>query len=575
MCCRECIRESHETHVYKLPSGSLVERQRQGLSDNAQQLQSLFSSLQERRRTLSENLHSCEAELAKALQNIRHLEGQVKEALQQRRIQMLDEVKVFRDQQRESHEARRASLASQLLTRWRAIDFLEKVLARGTNCEVLLLTGYISAQRLLGKDVLASKVAELALCAALRPKQIPVKWSGDVAAAAHEISQMAAVSTQGRHAVEASPLQVGESQMEEVSEPTQAAETFESHERQIVSLQDAVPAPPAPAPQPICLSQALEPRQAVTSVGPREKLVHYLKSDQEIRESGLGELRAVLGLEGDALGCFRSPCGMAVDSSRLYVADTLNHRIQIFDKLTLEALGVLRLPSSGDGPSSLSDPSGMCCVEVKGMTILVVVEYTLDRVLRIELGQLPQAAAVRELAPGTFYGPFGAGISQGRVVIADSCNHRCLVLTLNGQILFEFGTRGQGRGQFDYPECLAAFADGHVAVSDKDNHRIQVFDANGSFQHLIPRDWAPESEGHLGPGRLRAGVLRGPMGMCVDARDRLFVCDCGSDRVQIFSRQGDFLWSSCSATWIFRSPTAMAADQHSLYVASDHCVQIF
>ena len=168
MCCRECIRESHETHVYKLPSGSLVERQRQGLSDNAQQLQSLFSSLQERRRTLSENLHSCEAELAKALQNIRHLEGQVKEALQQRRIQMLDEVKVFRDQQRESHEARRASLASQLLTRpggwssmldqfssnvvltncaqsrWRAIDFLEKVLARGTNCEVLLLTGCLT-----------------------------------------------------------------------------------------------------------------------------------------------------------------------------------------------------------------------------------------------------------------------------------------------------------------------------------------------------------------------------------------------------------------------------------------------
>ena len=117
MCCRECIRESHETHVYKLPSGSLVERQRQGLSENAQQLQGLFFSLQERRKTLSENLHGCEAELAKALQNIRHLEGQVKEALQQRRIEMLDEVKAFRDQQRESHEARRASLASQLLTR--------------------------------------------------------------------------------------------------------------------------------------------------------------------------------------------------------------------------------------------------------------------------------------------------------------------------------------------------------------------------------------------------------------------------------------------------------------------------
>jgi hypothetical protein len=41
----------------------------------------------------------------------------------------------------------------------------------------------------------------------------------------------------------------------------------------------------------------------------------------------------VLGLEGDELGCFRSPCGMAIDSSRLFVADTLNCRIQVFSTL--------------------------------------------------------------------------------------------------------------------------------------------------------------------------------------------------------------------------------------------------
>ena len=44
-----------------------------------------------------------------------------------------------------------------------------------------------------------------------------------------------------------------------------------------------------------------------------------------------------------------------------------------------------------------------------------------------------------------------------------------------------------------------------------------------------------------------------------------------------FSR-GDFLWSSPAqpeGLW-FRSPTAMAADDQGLvYVASDHCVQIF
>ena len=479
------------------------------------------------------------------------------------------------------------------------------------------MAGYISAQQLLGEDVLASKLAELALCTALRPKQLPVKWSGDVAAAANEISRMAVVST----------LQDSENMRDQEPKPAPQPQPQLPSPEATPRMSDrpaaaaAVPsAPSAPCPPPeveqpkpdercrislleamrpqrICLSQALEPpaKPAAKSTT-ANKAIRRLGgatvqgfSDQEIRQSGLGEPRAVLGLEGDELGCFRSPCGMAVDSTRLYVADTLNHRIQIFNKFSLESMGVLRLPS-GSAVSSLSDPSGMCCIEAEGATVLVVVEYTLDRVLKIELGPVyasesgidlgpggtVPAASVRELAPGAFYGPFGTGISQGRVVVADSCNHRCLVMTLGGQVLFEFGCRGQGPGQFEYPECVATFQDGFVAVSDKDNHRIQVFDDHGRFQHLIPRDWTPVSMGRPASRPVRPGALSGPMGMCVDAKDRLFVCDCGSDRVQIFSRQGDFLWSSCSSGVHFRSPTAMAADEQGLvYVASDHCVQIF
>ncbi|CAE7583522.1 nhl-1 [Symbiodinium natans] len=459
------------------------------------------------------------------------------------------QVEAFHAQQQEAYEVRRAALASTMLTRWRAIDFLEKVLARGTNCEVLLLTGYISAQRLLGEDVLASKVAELALCAALRPKQLPVKWSGDVAAAAQEISQMAAAIAKGpKLKVE---MEEPKERVEESSGPERIASTpycADDEEPRRIFLVDAVK---RDLPRPISLYQALEPKPVEASP---KVLIRRLggatvqsSSDKEIRQSGLGELRAVLGLEGDDLGCFRSPCGMAVDSTRLFVADTLNHRIQVFNKFSLEALGALRLPA-GAAVSSLSDPSGMCCLEAHGVTTLVVVEYTLDRLLKIELGPelgLPSARSVNELAPGTFYGPFGAGISQGRIIVADSCNHRCLVLTLGGQVLFEFGGRGQGPGQFEYPECVATFRDGFVAVSDKDNHRVQVFSDGGAFQHFIPNNWVALP----GPVQtVQAGALSGPMGMCVDAQDRLFVCDCGSDRVQIFSRSGEFLQPSLEMT---------------------------
>ena len=527
---------------------------------------------------------------------------------------MLEEVESFRAQQQESYEGRRASLSSTMLTRWRAIDFLEKVLARGTNCEVLLLTGYISAQQVLGEDVLASKVAELALAAAIHPEQKPLHWSGDVAAASSAISKMTAAvswvqkpdadttdSDQGvakeihqlKDCEEANPLNnpknevKGKPSADSSLRDGQHIPDFASCHQQVlpskkdtvqkISLAETLKSKTTrepPVPRPISLFDALAPPKTTSKLQIKRLGGSPIQacSDKEIREQGLGELRAVLGLEGDELGCFRSPCGMAIDNSRLFVADTLNCRIQVFSKYTLEPLGVIGLQNCE--VTNLSAPSGLCCTETDGQTTLIVVEYNLDRILKLHLGPSLTAVSAQELAPNTFYGPFGAGFSLGRVVVADSCNHRCLVLTLNGQVLFEFGSLGFGPGQFESPECVATFHDGCIAVSDKDNHRIQVFDENGKFHHFIPKDW----RAYFDPGR--PGSLSGPMGMCVDRHDRLFVADCGSDRVQIYSREGDFLWSSPkpeSASGVFfQSPTAMAADDQGLvYVASDHCVQVF
>eukprot|EP00931_Biecheleriopsis_adriatica_P059467 TRINITY_DN35587_c0_g1_i1.p1 TRINITY_DN35587_c0_g1~~TRINITY_DN35587_c0_g1_i1.p1 ORF type:complete len:927 (+),score=206.42 TRINITY_DN35587_c0_g1_i1:47-2827(+) len=728
MCCRVCIREGHENHTYKLPSEGLVVKQRQQLQDHVQQLRNLGVALQERHQQLTNNIEDFEKKLNASSQNILHLEQQVKAALNDRRIQMLKEVETFRESQQEEYEAQRATLASSMLTRWRAIDFLEKVLTRGTNCEVLLLTGYIAQQK-LGEDVLASKVAELAQAAA--EPQIPVSWSGDVAAAARAITTMAGTKQGKRSEVLASPSvksdtlnlsepmkidrsvsmptvldQIGVLNATGASvllsksspnlcprpgsgceddplmvleafdgvdaytlptsvaahaaapavahaaasaaallplkaqvsgakdeapkatgaalEPKEVAEacggqgasadvekpplsmhgtsarkrtpSVKKSARKVLCLSEAVPAsgsaPPKNAcnplasqgPTPISLSEALQAEQP-KKAAPQASIKRlgasnlHAKKDEELVEGGLGGLRAVLGMEGDELGSFRSPCGMAVDSKRIYIADTLNHRIQVFDKFTLQVLGKVALPANNQ-VNSFNDPSGMCCMEANGIVTLIVVEYGIDRLLsvRLHIDSL-EAISVQELAPQTFYGPFGVGYSQGRIVVADSCNHRCIVLSLNGEVLFTFGCRGCREGEFEYPECLATFSDGSIAVSDKDNHRIQVFDTHGRFLHFIPDNWSPEQTAEKG---VKSGVLSVPMGMVVDRQDRIYVADCGSDSVQIFTQKGKWLWSSCipaaasRGEFIFKSPTAMAADdQGMVFVASDHCVQVF
>ena len=44
-----------------------------------------------------------------------------------------------------------------------------------------------------------------------------------------------------------------------------------------------------------------------------------------------------------------------------------------------------------------------------------------------------------------------------------------------------FGSKGAGDGQFNLPRSVACNLRGEIAVADQDNHRIQVFDRNGQF----------------------------------------------------------------------------------------------
>ena len=44
-----------------------------------------------------------------------------------------------------------------------------------------------------------------------------------------------------------------------------------------------------------------------------------------------------------------------------------------------------------------------------------------------------------------------------------------------------FGSQGDGEGQFNFPRSVACNTRGEILVADRNNHRIQVFDRNGKF----------------------------------------------------------------------------------------------
>lgn len=58
---------------------------------------------------------------------------------------------------------------------------------------------------------------------------------------------------------------------------------------------------------------------------------------------------------------------------------------------------------------------------------------------------------------------------------------RILKFNSAGEYLMEFGTMGDGPGQFTQPHALAMDSQGRLFVGDRSNNRVQIFDQDGNF----------------------------------------------------------------------------------------------
>lgn len=60
-------------------------------------------------------------------------------------------------------------------------------------------------------------------------------------------------------------------------------------------------------------------------------------------------------------------------------------------------------------------------------------------------------------------------------------NSRIIKFSATGKYLFEWGEKGDKKGEFNIPHGISLDSNGNVYVADRENNRIQVFDPNGKF----------------------------------------------------------------------------------------------
>jgi DNA-binding beta-propeller fold protein YncE len=293
-----------------------------------------------------------------------------------------------------------------------------------------------------------------------------------------------------------------------------------------------------------------------------------------------GNYQREWGRCGDGPGQFRAPCGIAVGQRRVAVADRFNDRVQVFNhagdwQLTVGGRGI----ESGEfrRPSSVA-------FDDRGRLYVAETDNARIQIFDPEGGFIAAWGAWGPY-PGLFSDPRGLDFCRGSLFVADRDNHRIQVFGADGTLRYRFGVHAirprEGAGRLHYPDAVAVSPDGRRAiVCEAFENRCQLF---GPFDPEAPPDplmgagldlstvshYGPrgdldgdrlvliEPESHSvqvfhyglrdpamvtrigGRGEAFGRFIR-PEDVCVDARTRrVYVCDAGNRRIEVFRLRQD------------------------------------
>ncbi len=178
-------------------------------------------------------------------------------------------------------------------------------------------------------------------------------------------------------------------------------------------------------------------------------------------------------------GEFGRPTGLGIDTSRkkLYITDTINHKIWVYDvSLPLPSLSknLSSFGKRGNDHGDFNFPTHLA-VDSKGDI------YVTDALnFRIQVFN-PEGKFITTIGKmgntlGTFSKPKGIGTDMdGNIYVVDNLYDTIQIFDRSGELLLNFGSHGGGKEGLWMPNGIYIDKDNYIFIADTYNERVQVF----------------------------------------------------------------------------------------------------
>jgi len=219
---------------------------------------------------------------------------------------------------------------------------------------------------------------------------------------------------------------------------------------------------------------------------------------------------------GTAEAQFTEPSGVTVNAnSEIIVADTNNHRIQIFDR---EGRFKFQFGECGKRDGQLLYPNRVAVVKPSGD--IVVTERSPTHQIQIynQYGQF-----VRKFGANILQHPRGVTVdSKGRIIVVECKVMRVIIFDQMGTVLHKFGCSKH----LEFPNGVVVNDRQEIFISDNRAHCVKVFNYEGVFLRQIGGE----------------GLTNYPIGVGINSNGEILVADNHNNfNLTIFTQEGQLV----------------------------------